>query len=105
MLGQRVWVCNYCDAEFDEPAYHREDDSFAWYPPMIPACPYCGTTNITELEDCPACNGFKRPEEKVCTKCQQRLKGELGRFARLWTPIECEVLDDMLDGRFLADFR
>jgi len=107
-LLERRWRCNYCEAEFSEPFFIEDDvDRFdPTYRMIVPACPYCGTTNITEMEPCSECDtGYKMPGKKVCHKCHLRLKGELGRFARLFSTVECEELDDMMEGNSLADFR
>ena len=108
-LLEKRWHCNYCENEMSDPLFiytDAPDPMDEWCRPAVPCCCYCGSTNITEMDPCPACDsGYMMPGKKVCEKCHLRLKGELGRFARLFSADECEELDNIIEGNSLADFR
>ena len=95
------WMCTGCGAEFPRPVRRAgPEDGFRLTVERL--CPRCGAP-AEELEPCPACaGGWRQPGQAVCHKCRLRLVGELGRFARSFTPPELTALDDALDGASLT---
>lgn len=105
MIEER-WKCGYCEAEFAEPTetWTSDIDYVLGEEPMR-FCPNCGSTQVTQMENCTSCDGYKVKGEECCEKCKLRGRGELGRFVRsLPLPI-VRYLDELTDGKALEEFR
>lgn len=99
------YFCKNCGLEMWNPDRLEHDDGFTRYIYGY-GCPKCGSPQVEPMGKCPACDGgWKRIGEKVCGKCRLRLLGDLQRFAREHTPVEQDVLDDMLEGNGLEQFK
>ena len=50
-----MWVCNYCNSQFEDPSVHhyREDmnGEGAWQDFWENRCPYCGSEEVEETEE------------------------------------------------------
>lgn len=99
------WHCKDCGAELDRVLirYDYDDGAVAT---VTHLCPKCGSLKVEELEPCPTpmCGGWKAVGDHVCGTCRKRLRGDLGRFARQYSPAELSELDDLLDGTGLELF-
>nr|DAI29671.1 MAG TPA: putative cytoplasmic protein [Caudoviricetes sp.] len=94
-----MYICDECDAVFEEPVRKREyseeyGDSIAYY------CPHCGSEEYT-ADECPSCHGAKNAQDPVCHKCKLRVKGLLRLFVSDFNRAEREYLADLLDGATL----
>lgn len=100
---EEKWYCNECGEEFAEPLRRFDYDDGA-VATATDLCPHCGAIEVERMEKCPTCPGWMKYGEKVCIKCQLRLKGDLSRFARQYLPASLAALDDLLEGNGLEMF-
>lgn len=97
------WFCNACSNEFSKPLRRWTcDDGLTATP--VDLCPRCGSGAVEEMEECPTCAGWMQSGDKVCNKCRLRLRGDLQRFARQYSPAALSALDDLLEGNGLEMF-
>ena len=75
-----MYICDECDAVFEEPVRKRE---------------------YSEEYECPSCHGAKNAQDPVCRKCKLRVKGLLRLFVSDFNRSEREYLADLLDGATL----
>lgn len=62
-----MYKCCDCCEIFDEPHMIQDIVTTDPYPmgPMIGVCPYCGSDDYEELQECPSCNEYYSQDEMV----------------------------------------
>ena len=100
----RFW-CRECGAIVDHVIEKRWRSS-EYGDETVIYCPQCNSENcVEELEPCPSCDrGWKLKSDRICEKCQLRVKSYFGRFLRDLSKPEREFLDDILDGTSVEEF-
>lgn len=97
---EEKWYCPDCGKVFHEVAKRYDFDNT-----VTDICPFCEGDRIERLEPCPKCGyGWKSKKDRLCEKCQLRLKSAWGRFLRGLIKEEREYLDDLLDGTSVEEF-
>lgn len=62
-----MYRCCDCYEVFDEPTMIQDIVTTDPYPmgPMIGTCPYCGSDDYEEVQECPDCNEYHLMDEMV----------------------------------------
>ena len=83
-----MYICDDCNRVFYEPSKHKEDYGWdteygrnsAWQTESC--CPYCGSENYEEAEECCECMGIFREIEMmltdscdyICSECYEKME-------------------------------
>lgn len=71
-----MWKCEHCGAEISHPEtvldreYHPEVDTHQWEERMVYICPYCGSDELTEGDECEYCGAFADKGWRFCDRCK-----------------------------------
>ena len=96
------FICNNCNAPFDEPRYttYRDTETGSH---VECSCPLCGSDNIESgLRPC-VCGEPMRDGDIVCASCKRKFLIRLNAFIDECTAEEVELLDRVSEGNSFAD--
>ena len=99
-----MFFCPNCNSVFTHPiVIPNGDQSEVGYSPTQ-YCPVCSEESyFEEMDKCPKCGEYKKPNDRLCTNCTTTLKFKFRNFIDFLTAEEEEMLDDMLDGRSVTE--
>lgn len=94
--------CLDCKSVFEAPVaktYYSDDygDDTECY------CPVCGSDTYEDVVECPGCEGWKKPNELVCISCHTYARRKLSAFARKFSEVLREEMNDILNTESLMD--
>ena len=94
------YICDYCDARFDEPEAVNYVDVMGDFKRLYTEyfCPICGVESFSEADSCPKCGEAKLTTDTLCRDCRKSLLNRLTKFADSLTAEEEDQLDDWMDG-------
>lgn len=80
-----MYECKRCEHQFDAPEVYTDDPSPAGV--GLPSgayeyekCPYCGSGDIVEAQECPACETHHIRDGILCDDCVKWLADELEKL-------------------------
>ena len=97
-----MYICNNCEAVFDEFAVTHErmgEGVESWA-----ICPYCGEPGFTKADLC-GCRGWKPKGDRICRKCRKRVGQDFAMFLREHTVDEIIWLQEYIEGEPWEELR
>lgn len=97
-----MYKCRDCKVYFDAPIL-KTYTSGEYGDTTDCYCPWCGSENFEEVEECEGCGGWKKMNENVCISCSSYARQKLAAFARNFSQAILEEMDSILEGGSLME--